>query len=81
MLAADQVRAEALRCRGRYTDSYDLQKDLVDRFTRVHGEHHEDTQLALSLLGIHLRLRGDFYGAREARREDLQHVPAGLRAR
>ncbi|MFJ8938672.1 FxSxx-COOH system tetratricopeptide repeat protein [Streptomyces sp. NPDC102365] len=65
VLAADQVRAEALRCRGRYTDSYDLQKDLVDRFTRVHGEHHEDTQLALSLLGIHLRLRGDFYGARE----------------
>ncbi|MCX4237306.1 FxSxx-COOH system tetratricopeptide repeat protein [Streptomyces ortus] len=65
VLAADQVRAEALRCRGRYTDSYDLQKDLVDRFTRVHGEHHKDTQLALSLLGIHLRLRGDFYGARE----------------
>ncbi|MCX4562065.1 FxSxx-COOH system tetratricopeptide repeat protein [Streptomyces umbrinus] len=65
VLAADQVRAEALRCRGRYPDAYDLQKDLVDRFTRVHGEHHEDTQLALSLLGIHLRLRGDFYGARE----------------
>jgi tetratricopeptide (TPR) repeat protein len=65
VLAVDQVRAEALRCRGRYPEAYELQKDLVDRFTGSLGEHHEDTQLALSLLGIHLRLRGDFYSARE----------------
>lgn len=65
VLAADQVRAEALRCRGRYPEAHNLQKDLVDRFTRALGEHHEDTQLAFSLFGIHLRLRGDFYAARE----------------
>ena len=65
VIAADQVRAEALRWLNRYTEAYELQSNLVDRCRQVLGERDEATQRALSVLAILLRLRGDFYRARE----------------
>ncbi|MEU3791502.1 FxSxx-COOH system tetratricopeptide repeat protein [Streptomyces fructofermentans] len=65
VIAADQVRAEALRWLNRYTDAYELQSELVERCRQVLGERDEATQRALSVLAILLRLRGDFYRARE----------------
>ncbi|MEV4032169.1 FxSxx-COOH system tetratricopeptide repeat protein [Streptomyces umbrinus] len=65
VIAADQVRAEALRWLNRYTEAYELQSELVERCRQVLGERDEATQRALSVLAILLRLRGDFYRARE----------------
>ncbi|MBT2420240.1 tetratricopeptide repeat protein [Streptomyces sp. ISL-22] len=65
VLSIDQVRAEALRWLGRYTEAYEVQSELVERCRRVLGESHEATQRALSFLALVLRTRGDFYRARE----------------
>ncbi|MEV2234537.1 FxSxx-COOH system tetratricopeptide repeat protein [Streptomyces phaeochromogenes] len=71
VLAIDQQIAETLREQG--TDlprAYALQSGLVERYGRVLGEGHEDTQRAQSYLAIHHRNRGQF---EEARRMD-RHV-------
>ncbi|GHH10446.1 FxSxx-COOH system tetratricopeptide repeat protein [Streptomyces lanatus] len=65
VLSIDQVRVEALRWLGRYTEAYEVQSELVERCRRVLGESHESTQRALSFLALVLRARGDFYQARE----------------
>ncbi|MCX4987875.1 MULTISPECIES: FxSxx-COOH system tetratricopeptide repeat protein [unclassified Streptomyces] len=72
VIAADQVRALALRWHNQYDAAYELQSELVDRCRRVLGERHENTQRALSVMAILLRLRGDFYGARELDQQAYQ---------
>ncbi|MGK5733326.1 FxSxx-COOH system tetratricopeptide repeat protein [Streptomyces sp. URMC 124] len=65
VIAADQVRAQALRWNNRYSDAYEVQSELVERCRRVLGERHEASQRALSFMALLLRARGQFYRSRE----------------
>ncbi|MEW2031009.1 FxSxx-COOH system tetratricopeptide repeat protein [Streptomyces roseifaciens] len=65
VIAADQVRAQALRWNNRYNEAYEVQAELVERCRRVLGERHEASQRALSFMALLLRARGEFYRSRE----------------